>query len=108
MVTKTQALQDALELCVKEMCGNCKLEAFAQGREFVCVDGCGTIRMARKVLAMPMRNCDVGYVEDQIQRYSEFCRNHKRLKAPPVHSLEWAQRPYEESGTMDKEGSDHA
>ena len=41
------------------------------------------------------RNCDVGYVQDQILRYSEFYRNHKKLKAPPIHSLEWAQRPYE-------------
>ena len=49
-------------------------------------------------LAEPPRECDVGYVEDQIQRYSEFCRNHKKLKAPPIHSLEWAQRPYEEGG----------
>lgn len=53
------------------------------------------LKIVETALAEPPRECDVGCVEDQILRYSEFCRNHKKLKAPPIHSLEWAQRPYE-------------
>ena len=59
------------------------------------IDPHETLKIVESALAEPPRECDVGYVEDQIQRYSEFCRNHKKLKAPPIHSLEWAQRPYE-------------
>ena len=59
------------------------------------IDPHETLKIVETALAEPPRECDVGYVEDQIQRYSEFCRNHKKLKAPPIHSLEWAQRPYE-------------
>ena len=58
MQTKTQALQDALELCVKEMCNYCRNEAIAQGLELTCVDGCETLKIAKAALAMPMRQCD--------------------------------------------------
>lgn len=58
MATKTQALQDALKLCIKEMCNYCRNEAIARGLELTCVDGCEAYKIAQAALALPLRNCD--------------------------------------------------
>lgn len=56
----------------------------------------------KAALAEPARECDVGSVEEQIQRYSQFCVSRKRRRVHPVHSLEWAQRPYDKESEVQK------
>lgn len=60
---------------------------------------CGeVVNKIMSALAEPARNCDVGAVEEQIQRYSQFCRARARTKAPPMHGFEWEQMPYKSEG----------
>ncbi|MBO6031965.1 MAG: hypothetical protein J6Q22_11030 [Prevotella sp.] len=115
MESKTQALLDALKLCVKEMCMYCRLEALSKGLDLTCVNGCETLRIANEALAMPPRNCDVGTAEEQTTRYRKFCSDHKYLgsdfsymckgfgkgRCPFINShtksqceFAWAQMPY--------------
>ena len=49
------------------------------------------------MLDLPLRNCDVGYVEDQIQRWTRYCKLNDRYY-PPIHGFEWMQMPYKEGG----------
>lgn len=63
MPTKTQALQDALELCVKEMCKYCQESAEAMPHAIPSFNGCKTMRIAKEALDMPFRNCDVMSLE---------------------------------------------
>ena len=68
---------------------------------------------AKAALAAPPRNCDVGTLTEQQQRFNDFCENmqrtdkaccggcpivHLRLKGVIDNSCElaWAQMPYEE------------
>ena len=65
---------------------------------------------AESALSAPPRNCDVGTVEEQAERFHAFCTSNK--KCGDVYSCErcqfnavedcelaWAQMPYEEGGT---------
>lgn len=67
---------------------------------------------AKHALAEPMRNCDVGTVEEQSQRFDAFCDAHKYVgddganwcsRTCPCYNeincgVNWAQMPYEEGG----------
>jgi hypothetical protein len=68
-----------------------------------------TIRgKARAALSAPPRNCDVGTLEEQAERFSEYCdsevckRNRCRFNAKALCiercALAWAQMPYNEGG----------
>ena len=58
-------------------------------------------------LSTPPRNCDIGTVEEQAERFDEFCYNHRSrekgcgdcplLDGGPCE-LAWTQMPYEEGG----------
>ena len=62
---------------------------------------------AKAALATHPRNCDIGTVEEQAERFDEFCYNHRSrekgcgdcplLEGGPCE-LAWAQMPYEEGG----------
>jgi len=52
-------LREALEFCVKGMCGYCRMDAEARGMTTECVNGCEALLMAKAALAAPPRNCDV-------------------------------------------------
>ena len=107
MQTKTQALQSALELCVREMCGMCRAKY-----GIICVGGCDTWKVAQAALAMPMRNCDVGTVDEHNRRFIGFCTDHfvpdedgGRCDNCPLTKrigwscqFEWAQMPYAQEG----------
>ena len=65
---------------------------------------------ARRVLARPKRNCDVGTPAEQSVRYEKFCFEHRTmerccedcpLKSEPCCELAWAQLPYEEAANAD-------
>lgn len=54
-------------------------------------------------LSSPPRNCDVGTAEEQIKRWSKFVAHLNHLpEVPYVHSLSWAQMPYD--ADAEKEG----
>ena len=66
-------------------------------------------QIAESALSAPPRNCDVGTVEEQAERFHAFCASNK--KCGDVYSCErcqfnsvedcelaWAQMPYEEGG----------
>ena len=66
-------------------------------------------QIAESALSTPPRNCDVGTVEEQAERFHAFCASNK--KCGDVYSCErcqfnsvedcelaWAQMPYEEGG----------
>lgn len=52
-------LREALEFCVKGMCGFCRMDAEARGMTTECVNGCEALRKAKAALAAPPRNCDI-------------------------------------------------
>lgn len=62
-------------------------------------------------LAEPVKNCEVGTIEDQTRRYEDYCRAHTKVSGctgcPLVGcrrcQIAWAQMPYEA-----KEGGNHA
>ena len=59
----------------------------------------------KEALAEPLRNCDIGTVEEQAKRFDEFCYNHRSrekgcgdcplLEGGPCCELAWTQMPYE-------------
>lgn len=63
---------------------------------------------ADEALAEPLRNCDVGTIEEQSKRFNAFCF-HQRCNTCPLNAVEdglmgecgvrWAQAPYENEVT---------
>ena len=52
--------------------------------------------MAKAALSTPLRNCDVGDAEDQLERYGEWCEKHRCTST--LHRLcfaRWSQMPYD-------------
>ena len=80
METKTQALQDALKLCVKEMCNYCRNEAIARGLELTCVDGCGAYKIAQAALSAPARNCDLYATATEALKAQDVAFNEDNFK----------------------------
>lgn len=56
----------------------------------------------RDALAEPVRNCEVGTVEEQFKRHSKWCATTKDFSCAPMMCRKcfanWAQMPYEEGG----------
>ena len=75
-------------------------------------DLCKAKTAINAALAAPARNCDVGTVEEQEQRYEKFCDSHKWVDDEGANAcmpecplsktldcaLAWAQMPYEKGG----------
>lgn len=62
------------------------------------------ISTVQEALAEPLRNCEVGTAEEQIERFVSFCNSHKCPECPleyASHSFtyecyaRWSQMPYE-------------
>lgn len=77
------------------------------GREAACkqsVTNCNRLEEVIAALSTPPRNCDVGTVEEQIERFQRFCGTRPcdgcTLKNKVNETLDcaihWAQLPYEE------------
>lgn len=81
--------------------------------DYNCADGHICADIARAALAAPVRNYEVGTVEDQYNRFTEFCRQHKRCDDCQFTKLSnegnitrsllkccllWSHEPYEEGG----------
>jgi len=102
-------LREVLKMCVDELCARCRDLAKAQGDPMPCLNGCEPVRKAKSALAAPPRNCDVGTVEEQLERFDKFCHaniNTERCcgNCPAFRTtrydceLIWAQMPYEKEG----------
>ena len=104
-------LREALKLCLRGMCGYCRMDAEARGMTTECVNGCEALRKAKAALAAPPRNCDVGTAEEQFERWIVLCgRYNDDCTGCPCddHTYasyancfsNWAQTPYDEGGAV--------
>ena len=99
-----EELRNALLLCMRGMCGYCRMDAEARGMSTKCVNGCEALRVAKAALDRKPRNCDVGTPEEQVERFQWFCdtrpcdRCTLKNKGSAIHdcAIHWAQMPYEE------------
>ena len=64
-------MREALEFCVKGMCGFCRMDAEARGMTTECVNGCEALRKAKAALAAPPRNCDKYATADEALKAQE-------------------------------------
>lgn len=62
------------------------------------------VRIVREFLSEPLRNCDVGTVEEQIKRWNKLCETYAHCDECPCNAdrcitsecfARWAQMPYE-------------
>ena len=108
-------LREALKLCGSQMCKLCKDLTLARSminKGLMGVschpDKCKPFQAVHEALAAPPRNCDVGTIDDQVNRLNAFCASHGTVNGAPrcekCHfrrkdrcELFWAQMPYEES-----------
>lgn len=76
------------------------------------------VKNAQNAISMPTRNCDVGTVEEQKNRYKQFCEKHSGwdgrarfgcLNCPFIDvedcEFDWMQMPYEEYDNSDSDNS---
>lgn len=79
-------------------------------------DAYDAVNIANAALAEPVRNCDVGTAQEQIERWEKFCQAHHEYWKPSksltaiqkcncpckegngCNYFIWAQMPYEEGG----------
>ena len=68
-------LREALKLCLRGMCGYCRMDAEARGMTTECVNGCQAMLDAKAALAVPARNCDrfTNETDAQIAFLNEVC-----------------------------------
>lgn len=96
-----KAMRDALKLFVEYSDFVCKMGMFNRDRLIAIT------KQACAALSAPPRNCEVGSVEEQVERFREFCDDEKghrehcrncRLCNAVDCELAWAQMPYNEGG----------
>lgn len=115
------ALRAALVKLIEFTCRCCQERYCEEPEEFEDGRGyslpCNAILEGKHALAAPPRNCDVGTVAEQNERYKRFCARHYQANnvdaqcdACPCKEerwdceLEWAQLPYEATATPEKGG----
>ena len=89
-----EELRNALLLCMRGMCGYCRMDAEARGMSTKCVNGCEALRVAKAALDRKTRNCDVGTPEEQSKRHREWCRQARCVFGCIRCMAEWLQLPY--------------
>ena len=90
MATEIKSARDALEKIEKlAHCDLCNVYPKYRA-EFDAKIG-GIERIAKAALAMPRRNCDVGTVEEQEERYKATGETYHTLTL--TNALKWAQMP---------------
>jgi hypothetical protein len=95
-------LREALELCVKGMCGFCRMDAEARGMTTECVNGCEAFRKAKAALAAPPRNCDLPkVVEDPWRAWIDDESNWEDGN-PKLEIHDWLLAPATEEEGGDK------
>ena len=105
-------LREALKELMKFTCNSCERRLCEDDAEEedgqIISSPCSAIIGARNALAEPVKNCEVGTVEQQGERFTEYCESEackrkwckSRAKALCIErcALAWAQMPYEEGG----------
>ena len=91
---------------MREALANIVLTTIKAGKSISCDVACGIISStAKAALSAPPRNCDVGTVAEQNERFDKYCYDHRSHeiccgKCPifgePCCELAWSQMPYEE------------
>jgi len=83
-------LREALKLCLRCMCGYCRMDAEARGMTKECVNGCEALLMAKAALAAPPRNCDkVKTSWDVLKKWHEWLDTANDI----VRMLDWLLAP---------------
>ena len=104
-VTNCNRLGNAAKM--RAALANIVLTTKKAGKSISCDVACGIISStAKAAISAPPRNCDVGTVEEQIERFQRFCGTRPcdgcTLKNKVNETLDcaihWAQMPYEEGG----------
>ena len=100
-VGNVAAMREALRGLLEIVCVDCKSSYEIDGK---CVK-CPRVVAAEAALSAPPRNCDVGTVAEQNERFDKYCYDHRSHeiccgKCPifgePCCELAWSQMPYEE------------
>ena len=93
-------IREALSGLLEIVCIDCKSPYEIDGK---CVK-CPRVVAAEAALSAPPRNCDVGTVAEQNERFDKYCYDHRSHeiccgKCPifgePCCELAWSQMPYE-------------
>ena len=109
MKAMREALLCILEIAERDMPNYCRSRARDQGETESIMAWSNTIvSLAKNALSKPSRQCDVGTICEQYNRFEEFCMSHYQedgvghcSKCPfsePTCKFAWAQTPYEEGG----------
>lgn len=102
-VGNAMKMREALRGLLEIVCVDCKSSYEIDGK---CVK-CPRVVAAEAALSAPPRNCDVGTVAEQNERFDKYCYDHRSHeiccgKCPifgePCCELAWSQMPYEEGG----------
>ena len=101
-VVNAAKMREALRGLLEIVCVDCKSSYEIDGK---CVK-CPRVVAAGAALSAPPRNCDVGTVAEQAERFAEYCdseackrnRCKSRAKALCIErcAIAWSQMPYEE------------
>lgn len=103
VVANAMKMREALRGLLEIVCVDCKSSYEIDGK---CVK-CPRVVAAEAALSAPPRNCDVGTVAEQNERFDKYCYDHRSHeiccgKCPifgePCCELAWSQMPYEEGG----------
>ena len=101
VVANAMKMREALRGLLEIVCVDCKSSYEIDGK---CVK-CPRVVAAEAALSAPPRNCDVGTVAEQNERFDKYCYDHRSHeiccgKCPifgePCCELAWSQMPYEE------------
>ena len=101
VVANAMKMREALRGLLEIVCVDCKSSYEIDGK---CVK-CPRVVAAEAALSAPQRNCDVGTVAEQNERFDKYCYDHRSHeiccgKCPifgePCCELAWSQMPYEE------------
>ena len=107
------AMREALEAMLEECCNLCDVPNQMSESGHTCSwrnrwSGCQSkaIDKARAALSAPPRNCDVGDVNEQMQRFESYCNAHEpcescplvRPRTTPSCGVHWSQLTYEKEG----------
>ena len=88
-------LREALKLCLRGMCGYCRMDAEARGMTTECVNGCEVMLGAKAALAAPPRNCDrFVSAEEAWDAYDEWVDSYRAQgKTEPFNEFGWLFAP---------------
>ena len=111
-VGNVAAMREALEAAYNALSLMGKTPMFVDAHFYATmIEVAGAVKKIESALVLPLRNCDVGTVEEQSVRMAKYCREQYKkscgahvCSACKFHDIEgecpfaWAQMPYTEVG----------